>query len=109
MDRAKLRVAVEKVLSAGKMNVMLLPCEDIIALLDAPDAKEAALTANRESFRQYAKAAEAENKLLREALEKYGRHRGNCNVNFIEPESGGHFYKDCTCGLKEALTQKGGE
>ena len=49
-------------------------------------------------------AARKENKLLREALEKYGRHLGDC-----VQAMGGIGPSACECGFYKALNKKGGK
>lgn len=45
---------------------------------------------------------ELENKLLREALEKYGKHIYDCAKNNFHPK-----VNPCTCGLEEASKEGG--
>lgn len=40
MDKDKLRASAEKVLKAGKINVLLVPCREVIELLNALDKAE---------------------------------------------------------------------
>jgi len=45
---------------------------------------------------------EAENKRLRKAFEKYGKHKGTCA--YVQNLSG-HVIVDCDCGFAQALQE----
>jgi hypothetical protein len=52
-----------------------------------------------EAVHKHYEGIEADNKRLREALERYASHRGNCGI-YLEANR-------CTCGLDDALGQIG--
>ena len=55
------------------------------------------LTEVKNAFRRDATKVEVDNKRLREALEKYGKHQGLCRIDARNP---------CNCGLKQALERR---
>lgn len=105
MDRDKIKVAVKKVLNAGKMNVMLLPCAEVIALLDALDSAEKNLIISEDNAGELQQCFDElmpENTRLRKALEDSDSYE---NGNFANALIGLSYNLPTMTGIKTAVWQ----